>query len=316
MTVEGGKLQKKRTGRRNVKRNLQLYALIFPSFIKVLIFSYLPMIGLIMAFQHYIPRRGLASPFVGFQWFEYLFSSNTLTRLLTNAVTMNLLFIVTGTVISLLLGLFLYEITNKYFLKISQTLIFFPYFIAMPLVGTLLYALIGDTGIITNILAKMGVEIDFYQRPDLWKGILTIANVWKTSGVNAVIYYAILMGANRDTYEAASIDGAGRFRQMWVISLPHLKEIVLVGIIMSSANIIKFDFNMVYFLTRDDSTLYPTTDVIETFMYRMMSGGSGGRDAAQYEISIATGLFQGVVGLVLSVLTNFVSKKLAKVSLY
>lgn len=304
--------KKKRNGVQK-SEDRQLLLLCLPALIKIFLFSYLPLIGLVMAFQFYIPRRGLfGSTWMGFANFDYLLKSSIASRLITNAIAINLLGIVFGTIFSLLLGLFLFEITNKLFLKISQTVIIFPYFVSWPLVGVLVSAFLGeDTGMLTSVLHSLfGVDIDFYAQPKYWWGIITIANVWKTAGLSAVVYYAILTGTDKSTYEAAAIDGAGRFKQMWYLSLPALKLMIILNIIMSSANILKVDFNMVYFVSNNAAALYPKTDVIETYMFRAL------RTEGDYSIGTATGLVQGVVGLALTVITNKVCQKVSHESLY
>lgn len=305
-------LKKKRNGVQK-SEDRQLLLLCLPALVKIFLFSYLPLIGLIMAFQFYIPRRGLfGSVWMGFSNFDYLLKSSIAARLITNAIAINILGIIFGTLFSLLLGLFLFEITNKLFLKVSQTVIIFPYFVSWPLVGVLVSAFLGeDTGMLTSVLESLfGLRIDFYAEPRYWWTILTIANVWKTAGLSAVVYYAILTGTDKSTYEAAAIDGAGRFQQMWYLSLPSLKLMIVLNIIMSSANILKVDFNMVYFVSNNAAALYPRTDVIETYMFRAL------RTEGDYSIGTATGLVQGVVGLVLTIITNKICQKVSHESLY
>ncbi len=295
------------------RRSRQILFMCIPTILKTLIFSYLPMIGLIMAFQNYIPRRGIfGSEWVGFQNFEYLLKSSIASRLIFNSIFLNILFTVFGTVVSLLLGLFLFEIGSKLFVKISQTVLVFPYFASWPLVGVLLSALISsENGMITKFIeSAFSVTLNFYAMPELWPGILTFVNVWKVSGLSAVVYYAILIGVDREIYEAAEMDGAGKFRTMWSISLPYLKQMVILNIIMSSVNVLRMDFNMIYFVTNNSATLYPTTDVIETYMFRAL------RTEGDISVAAATGLIQGVVGLILTLLLNWLSKRTLGESLY
>ena len=146
--------------------------------------------------------------------------------------------------------------------------------------------------------------------PELWRVIMTFVNVWKVSGLSAVVYYAILIGVDRESYEAAEMDGAGKFRTMWSISLPYLKQMVILNIIMSSVNVLRIDFNMIYFVTNNSATLYPTTDVIETYMFRAL------RTEGDISVAAATGLIQGVVGLILTLLLNWLSKRTLGESLY
>ncbi len=295
------------------KRSTHLLLMCVPTILKTLIFAYLPMIWLVMAFQDYVPRRGLLySPWVGWQNFEYLIKSSTASRLVGNAILLNVLFIIFGTVVSLILGLFLFEVISRKFVKFAQIIMIFPYFASWPLVDVLLSSLIGsENGMLTKWLQQtFGMTVDFYAMPEIWRGMLTFVNVWKVAGLSAVVYYAILIGVDKEIYDAASIDGAGRFRTMWNISLPFLRQMIVLNIIMSSANILRVDFNMVYYVTENKSALYPTTDVIETYMYRIL------RTEGDVSVTAATGMIQGVVGLVLTLLLNFFSKKVVGESLY
>ena len=288
----------------------ELLLITLPALIKVFIFSYIPMVGIVIAFQHYVPRKGFFwSEFIGLQNFEYLIKSADFTVILRNSVVMNLLFIVFGTLVSMLLGLFMYEVTSKAFLKTTQTIFFFPYFIAWPIVGTILEAILGETGMMTKLIEMTsGQMIDFYSEPKYWWAIMTIVNVWKGAGVSAVTNYAVLTGCDRTMYEAADIDGAGTFQKMFFLSLPALKNMIVVGIIMNSANILRFDFGMAWFLTGTHSSLQPSTDVIETYMYRAL------RFNGDYAASAAVGFLQGVVGIVLSVITNMIARRFSRES--
>ncbi|MBQ9480981.1 MAG: sugar ABC transporter permease [Clostridia bacterium] len=296
-----------------VKReNLQLWILCIPGILKVLVFSYIPFMWLLMAFQFYIPRRGLfGSTWVGFRNFEYLIKSSVATRIITNSIVINVLGIVFGTVVAVILGLFLFEISKKWFLKISQTVVIFPYFVSWPLVGILVSAFLSErTGMLTSIIDLFGTRPDFYSEPDVWWGIITFSNVWKNAGLSAVTYYAVLMGVDRELYEAAEIDGAGRFGRMFSISMPALKLMIVLNVIMSSANILRVDFNMVYYVTNNAAALYSKTDVIETYMFRAL------RTEGDYSIGTATGLLQALVGFFLTLAVNWISKKLSEESLF
>ncbi len=295
------------------KKSAELILICLPAILKVFIFSYIPMVGIIMAFQNFIPRKGLLhSTWMGFSNFEYLLKSSTVTRLITNEILLNVLIIVFTTAVSLLLGLFLFEVASKSFVKIAQIVIIFPYFASWPLVDVLLSSFIGtENGMLTKWIEKtFSTNTDIYSMPQLWRGIITFANVWKTAGLSAVVYYAVLLGVDKEVYEAAGMDGAGRFRTMVSISLPYLKQMVVLNTIMSSANILRIDFNMVYFLTENKAALYPTTDVIETYMFRIL------RTEGDVSVTAATGLVQGVIGLILTLILNALSKKTLGESLY
>ena len=304
--------EKKKMSKAIKRENAQLWLLCLPGMIKVLIFSYIPFVWLVMAFQFYIPRRGIfGSTWVGFENFEYLIKSSVATRIITNSIVINVLGIVFCTLISVILGLFLYEVTKRWVLKISQTVVIFPYFVSWPLVGILVSSFLSErTGMLTSIIDIFGERPDFYSDPEVWWGIITFCNVWKNAGLSAVTYYAVLMGVDKEMYEAAEIDGANRFRRMVSISMPALKLMIVLNIIMSSANILRVDFNMIYYVTNNAAALYSKTDVIETYMFRAL------RTEGDYSIGTATGLLQAFVGFLLTLGVNYLSKKLSKESLF
>ena len=307
------KNKKRKMTQMEKKEQVQFWILCLPSLLKVLIFSYIPMIWLTMAFQFYIPRRGLlGSEWVQFENFTYLLKSSIASRLIVNSISLSALGIIFTTIVSVLVGLFLFEITSKVFLKTTQTVLIFPYFVSWPLVGVLVSSFLSErTGMLTGILSVFtGERLDFYSDPKYWKFIITFCNVWKTCGLSAVTYYAVLTGVDKEIYEAAEIDGASRFRCMWHVSLPALKLMVVLNIIMSSANILRVNFDMVYYVTNNSASLYSSTDVIETYMFRAT------RTEGDYSVGTATGLLQGVVGLVLTLITNKVSKKISGSSLF
>ena len=306
----------KKRARRTLKQKRKdraWFTMCLPAMLHLVLFHYVTYIGIVIAFQFYVPRYGfLYSDFVGFDNFMYLFKSITFTRIVTNAIIFNVLNLVFGTFIGVFLGIFIFEVSNKIFVKMAQTIMFFPYFIAWPVAGTLFASIISDRGVLTHLIMSItGKQIYFYEMPQLWYFIITFARIWKGCGVSAVIYYATLLNVDSSLYEAAAIDGAGRFRRMWHVSVPCLKPMVIIGIIMNSANILKSDFGLMYFLPQNSPVLYPVTDVIETYMFRAL------RVNGDYSISAATGLVQGVVGLILTLFVNKIVKVVQKdLSLY
>jgi putative aldouronate transport system permease protein len=286
------------------KSDRRLLLMSSPALIKIFVFSYLPMVGIVIAFQDYKPRTGFLSEFVGFDNFRYLIASSNFYRILFNTLFLNILFISTGLIVAVVLGLFLFEVTNKRFLKISQTTFFFPYFISWALAGMILLSMLDSAGFVTALIEKMtGETVAFYMESKYWPLILTLVNAWKMGGVSGIIYYTTLMNADRSVYEAADIDGANRWQKMRYISVPYLKTMIFVLTIMSFANIIHCDFNMIFFTTRNSGPLFPTTDVIDTYVFRALS------QDGDFAIAAAIGLFQSVVGLVFSVAANRISKR-------
>ena len=292
----------------NRKSNGQLMSMCVPAMLKLLVFAYIPMIGIVMAFQDYLPAKGfLSSKWVGFKNFEFFFKSNDWARIIYNTVVMNLLFIFVGLVISIVLALIMYEIHSRFFLKISQTMFFFPYFVSWPLVGLILLTFLNSDGIITGLIEQVtGNSISFYMESEYWHLILLIVNVWKGAGVNAIIYYANMMSIDKEFYEAAELDGASRLQCAWYITLPEIKTMAIVLTVMAIGNIIRADFGMFYFVPRNSSMLYQATDVIDTYVFRAIN------QLGDFSMGSAVGLFQSVVGFVLILVTNFVVRKVNK----
>lgn len=292
------------------KYNRDLFIITLPLLIKTFIFSIVPLLWLLLAFEFYIPSGGVfGSIWVGFGNFEYLVRSASFFKMIRNALVLNVLDILLGTLVGIILGLLMFEIVGKKRLKVIQTVFFFPYFITWAVVGTLLDTFIGNTGMITEWVTNItGSPVDFYNMPWIWWGIIVFMGIWKGAGVSGVVNYAVLMGADPEIYEAANIDGANRLQKMLYLSLPYMKNMIVVNIIMSCSNLLRYDFSRVFFLTGDRSTLYETTDIIETYMYRAL------RTSGMFEASTAAGLLQSIVGLFLCIGANFITRKVSKES--
>ena len=275
---------------------------------KIFIFSILPLIGIVLAFQEYYPALGFFSPWVGFYNFRYVFESGMVVRLMTNAIVLNLLFITLTTTINILLALFLFEIRNRYLLKGFQSIFFLPYFVSWPLVGMLAGGFLGvNEGLITNLIYNLtGKTIRFYEEPGYWRVILTFVMIWKNCGAGCIFNYAFLLGTDQGIYEAASIDGAGVFQRMFLISLPNLYLMIFISLITSLGSIIRMDMSLIWFVVGLNPLLYPTTDVFESFQMRALI------NQAKVGQPVALGLFQGVVGLVLSAGANYTIKRIDK----
>lgn len=297
--------KKQKRSKLNSKSDRQLLLMSVPSLIKIFIFSYIPMVGIVIAFQDYKPRTGFFSEFVWFDNFKYLIASPSFYRILYNTVFLNILFIFAGLIVSVALGILMFEISSRKYLKVAQTAMFFPYFVSWTVAAMILLSLLDSRGLITSLVAQItGENIQFYMESKYWPLILVLSSIWKGAGVNAIIYYATLMGADHSVYEAAEIDGASRFQKMIYISVPYLKTMIMVMTIMSFGNILHTDFNMIFYLTKGSGALYPTTDVIDTYIFRIF------RTGGNFSVSAAVGLMQSVVGLILSVIVNKISKKI------
>ena len=272
----------------------------------IIIFFYLPMVGIVIAFKDFRVDLGIfKSEWIGFKNFEYFFTSPDFARVAWNTIYLNARFIVTGMIAAVTLAIILYELKSRMATKIYQTVLITPHFISWVIVGYMVYGFLNpEHGIINNILANMGIDkVNWYGEPKLWPGILNIASIWKSIGMDAVLYYAALMGIDESLFEAAAVDGANRLQKIRYVTLPCLKTIIIIQLILKIGGIFRADFGLFYQVTQDIGTLYPTTDVMDTYIFRTM------RTVRDYGMSSAAGLLQSVVGLVLVVITNKIVNK-------
>lgn len=286
---------------------LQVYSLAAIPLLLVFLFSYMPMFGIVIAFKDYRYDKGIfGSDWVGLRNFKALTLSNDFFKITRNTVLLNLLFIATGTAAALLLALVLYELTSRRATKIYQTILITPTFLSWVVAAYMSYAILHPQyGYLNQLIEAFGGEaIDWYSKPSAWPIILMIASIWKSVGMNSVIYYAALMGVDESLYESAALDGANRRQRTWYITLPTIMPLISIMLVLSIGGIFSSDFGMFYQLTRDSGLLYDTTDVISTYVYRTM------RVINDYGVSSAVGLLQSVCSLVLVILANHFSKKI------
>ncbi len=290
-------------------QNLSLILMALPMMVIVAVFSYVPMGGLIVAFKNYSYRDGiLKSPFCTPLWknFEFLFKSPDTYRIIRNTILYNLAFIVLTLVISVALALMLNEIRSRRALKVYQTTMFFPYFLSWVVVSYVAYAFLNPRLGYLNAIAAVnnGETLDWYNTPKAWIAIIIILQLWKTIGMNVLMYYASLMSMDSTYVEAAVIDGADHWQTIRYIILPQLYPMMIILTILAVGKIMNSDFGLFYQVPMDSKTLYETTDVLETYVYRALinSGNIG--------MSSAAGFLKSVVGLVLVLLTNAAVKKI------
>ncbi len=288
-----------------VRINLPLLLLALPAMLYFLIFHYLPMFGVVLAFKDYKYSEGiLGSAWVGLKNFKFFFTSQDAVRVTRNTVGYGAVFIVFGNIAAITVALLLYEIRNRFALKVYQTSMILPRFLSWVIVGYIAYALLNPTlGSLNQLMNALGYEsVDWYSNPKYWPYILVAADTWKHVGLNSIIYYAALMGIDPELYEAAKMDGASRWRQMRSISIPLLTPILTIIAILAIGNLFRGDFGLFYQLPRDVGVLYPATDIIDTYVYRGLRQGDIG-------ITAAVGLFQSAVGLVLVIISNGIIRK-------
>ncbi len=294
------------------KSDWQLYSLSLLPILVIFIFRYLPMGGLIIAFKNYKFSKGIfGSNWVGLQNFEFFFKSNVFAQLVKNTLLNNVLFIVFGTIASLLVAVLLFELKSRNATKVYQTLMITPYFMSWVIVAYMVYAILNPGyGYLAQILSLFGIEpIDWYSKPEAWPTILTITYVWKNVGMDSVVYYAALMGLDTSLFEAAEIDGANKIQRTWSIVLPSLIPLISILTILKIGNIFRADFGLFYTVTQDgaNGNLYSTTNVIDTYIFRTFRENSTGNS---YGLTTAVGLLQSVVGMVTVLLTNWGARKI------
>jgi putative aldouronate transport system permease protein len=286
------------------KDNRQLFMLAIPGLLVLAFFSYLPMFGIILPWKNYRAIDGIfGSEWVGWKNFTFFFKGDgfLIKRLLRNTLGLNFLYLMANTIITIILGMMLFELKNRAFIRVYQTILFLPFIISW--VGASFFVeanLSPANGIINSALKAMGKEqIQWYAEASLWPWILMVCYLWKSIGHGIIIYYGNLMGVDPAQFEAAKLDGANRLQVMWHINWPHLRPIVISFFILSMGSIFSADFGMFYYLPKNTTTLYETTDVIDTYMIRALR--SGGNSVG---MSAAVGLMQSMAGLAVLLITN------------
>lgn len=286
------------------KDNRQLFMLAIPGLLVLAFFSYLPMFGIILPWKSYRAVDGIfGSKWIGWKNFTFFFQGDgfLIKRLLRNTLGLNFLYLCANTIVTIVLGMLLFELKNRGLIRVYQTVLFLPFIISW--VGASFFVeanLSPANGIINSALKAMGkTPIQWYADPKLWPWILMVCYLWKSIGHGIIIYYGNLMGVDPAQFEAAKLDGANRVQVMWHINWPHLRPIVISFFILSMGSIFSADFGMFYYLPKDTTTLYETTDVIDTYMIRALrsSGSNVG-------MSAAVGLMQSVAGLCVLMITN------------
>ncbi|WP_171905571.1 ABC transporter permease [Eisenbergiella tayi] len=297
---------------RKFRQDIPIYILALPGVIALLLFSYFPMAGIVLVFKDYNFRGGI----FGSPWadpitknFRFFFNNiSTAMRSTGLTVMYNLLFFIIGTIFAVAIAIMLSEIKGKFFIKISQSLMFLPYFISWMVMGAILYAMLNvDSGLVNQILISIGKEpIDFYAKPKTWIAILTIVNTWQSCGYTSIIYYGVLTGIDSSLYEAAKVDGATKLQCIRKITIPLLRPTIIILFLLSVGNMLKGNLNMIIGLTNLNPVLFPTTDLIDVFVYR--SGVRNGEMAFASAIS----LYQSIFGFLLVITANKIAGKFDK----
>lgn len=292
---------------KDIRRNWASYILMTPAFIYTLIFGYLTLPYLIIAFQRYSVQRNIFErDWVGFANFRTFFASPRWIQVTLNTIIINFFSILLMIVLAMVFSIMLNEIRNRYFVKFTQSTFLFPHFLSWVVVSYMVYALFGsELGLINQVLKAFGLDpVNWYSLPGPWRWILIFMRVWKSLGYNTVIFLAAITGIDVALNEAAVIDGAGRYQRIRYITVPLLMPTVSIISLMAVGRIFYGDFGMIYSIIRDNSILYETADVIDTYVFRLLRRTG---DPAQ---SMAVGMYQSVLGFLMVYTTNWIVKKM------
>ena len=290
-----------------VVRYRVLLLMCLPAVIFFFAFSYMPLPGIYVAFVKYNYRDGIfGSRFIGLDNFKFLWTSGKLFSLTRNTILYNLVFILLGNFLAVFIAILLNEMKSKWFKKVSQTIMFLPYFISQVLVGILVFNMLNyDTGFVNGILSSLGLEKwQPYSDAGVWPVILVIVYLWQQTGYNSVVYFAAIMGIDGEMMEAAKVDGANGFQRIRYIILPSLKPTIVILLLFALGGIVKGNFGLFYNIVGTNPILYGTTDIIETYVYRSTM--------AEFNFSTASavGLYQSVIGFIIVMTVNFIVKKI------
>jgi len=291
---------------RGFKQNFELFGLTLPGIIYLFIFVYIPMFGIIIAFKKYRYDEGiLGSKWIGFKNFEFLFASDNAWRITRNTVLYSLAYIGIGTISALILAVLLSQI-GKRWVKLHQTILFLPYFVSWVVVGYITLAFLDtSSGFLNRLIGYFGFSPHkWYYETKPWPYILVIVHEWKTIGFATLIYFAGIMGINQDYYEAARIDGATKKQMAYRITIPLLAPLITIMLILSIGGMFRGDFGLHYFVPNNSPLTLPTTDIIDTYVFRAL------RDVGDIGMSSAAGVYQSVVGLVLVVTANYIVRRI------
>jgi len=298
----------------DLRKHGALYLIALPGIAWFLTFCYAPMAGIIIAFKNYNPIDGIfGSPWNGLKNFEFLFKSGDIYRITFNTLYLNALFIVFGLICAVGVALLINELRGKYFKRVAQGMMLLPFFISWVIMGTISTYLFGtDVGFINNIVASLGGEpIRWYNSPQYWPAILTISSVWKGLGYGSIIYLGAIVGVDQEIYEAAEIDGCGKWQLARRVTLPCILPTISIMLLLQVGRIFYGDFGMVFNMVKQNVLLYSNTDIIDTYVFRAIRGGSGS-GGGSYAMASAAGLLQSVLGFITVLAANTIVGRFEK----
>ncbi len=311
--VNNGKLEKQKFSvrlRRDFKANKYIYIMLLPVVVYLLIFSYAPMYGIVIAFKNYKPRLGiLESPWVGMKYFKEFTSSMYFGRTLRNTLALSGLNLLFGFMAPILFAVLLNEIRNMRFKKLVQTVTYLPHFITTVIIASLILVFTNSDGFITQIVNGIaGHTGSLIGDKNCFRAIYVISDIWQGFGWGSIVYLAAIAGIGPELYEAARIDGANKFRQIWHVTLPGMRPTIVTMFILAMGGLMSIGWEKAFLL--QTPLTYETSDIISTFVYRK------GFEDANYSYSTAVGLFNSIINLILVTTANRLSRKFNETSLW
>lgn len=295
---------------KRLKRDWQLYLMLFPPTVMLILFAYVPMTGLVMAFQEYDIFSGFfSSPWVGMKHFDTLFSMQEFPRVLRNTLLISLYKILFYYPMPILLAIFLNEVSSTAFKRSVQTIVYLPHFISWAVVSGLVFDLLSSTGIVNTVVTSLGGQrINYMMIPRYFRTIVVLSAIWKEVGYGAIIYLAAITGIDPTLYEAAQMDGAGRIRRILHITLPGILPVCVLMLLLRLGTVMDANFEQIYTLL--NPTVMDTGDVLSTYIYR------NGLSQMRYSYATAAGLFNSVVSFALVFVSNGISRRTVGRSLW
>ena len=289
-----------------LKVNRVLFLMLIPAAVYFILNNYLPIFGMYLAFTRFNFADGIfRSPFIGLENFRFLWESGKLVKLTVNTVSYNLAFILIGNFMQIASAILLSRLGSKVFKKITQSVMFLPYFVSYVILNVIVYNLFNyDLGFFNGILQSLGQETyDFYNTPGIWPVILVILYIWKQVGYGTVIYLATITGISPELYEAAEIDGANVFQQIRFITVPLLVPTFITLLLFSLGGIMKGQFDLFYQVIGNNGVLYDATDILDTFVYRSL------KQDFDVGMSTAAGVYQSIFGFIVIMVSNALIKR-------
>lgn len=300
----------KKSKKKLYKSHWPLFLMLLPGILYLIVNNYIPMSGIIIAFKKINFSKGIwASPFVGFENFKFLFATNDAWIITRNTILYNLAFIIVNTIIGIAIAILITEVRNSRLKKFYQSIILLPFLMSMVILSYITFALLStENGLVNNtILSFFNLEpISWYSTPKYWPAILIIANCWKGVGYGCLIYIASLIGIDPAFYEAARLDGATKWQEITKITIPCLVPTIITLTLLSIGRIFFSDFGLFYQVPMNSGILFPTTNVIDTYVYRALI------EQGNIGMSSAAGVFQSFVGFVIVMISNWVVRKLSE----